>query len=402
MESTSPTESEHLQNLLTVTDAALGRLDLEDLLVELLDRIRSALDADTAAVLLREQNSDDLVARAARGLEDEVRQGVRVPIGVGFAGTIAKHKSPVVLQRVDSTTVANPILWEKGIRKMLGVPLLSGDDLIGVLHVGRLDDRSFSGNDTGLLQVAAERLTAAIHTQRLAVETAAATLLERGLQPGRLPRVPGVQLAARYVTAENRLIGGDWYDAFTGPSGRLWLVVGDVAGHGLSAAVIMGRAKSALRAYTLMCDTPHEVLQRTDRKMQHFEVGAMITVVCAVSSPPYDRWEICSAGHPPPVIARPDQPTEFVPISPQPPLGALPDVERTSHCLELPDGATLVLYTDGLVETRDQPISDGLEKLREAVYADNPAIVCQTVMHYLIGNSAAIDDIAVLAARRTT
>jgi len=402
MDSTSPSESEHLQNLLTVTDTALGRLDLEDLLVELLDRIRSALDADTAAVLLREGNSDDLVARAARGLEDEVRQGVRVPIGVGFAGTIAKHKSPVVLQRVDSTTVANPILWEKGIRKMLGVPLFTGDDVIGVLHVGRLDDRPFSGNHTALLQVAAERLTAAIHTQQLAVETAAAALLERGLQPGRLPRVPGVQLAARYVTAENRLIGGDWYDAFTVPSGRLWLVVGDVAGHGLNAAVVMGRAKSALRAYTLMCDTPHDVLQRTDRKMQHFEVGAMITVVCAVSSPPYDRWQICSAGHPPPVIARPDRPTEFVPISPQPPLGALPDVERTSHALELADGATLVLYTDGLVETRDQPISDGLQKLREAVYADNPAVVCQKVMHNLIGHEAAIDDIAVLAARRTT
>lgn len=398
---TSPTASEHLRNLLTVTDAALGRLDLEDLLVELLDRIRSALDADTAAVLLREGNADELVARAARGLEEEVRQGVRVPIGLGFAGTIALHKSPVVLERVDSTTVANPILWEKGIRKMLGVPLLSGDAVVGVLHVGRFDDRPFTTNDTKLLQVAGERVVAAILARQLAMESAAASLLERGLQPGRLPRVPGIQLAARYVTAENRLIGGDWYDAFTVPSGQLWLIVGDVAGHGLNAAVVMGRVKSAVRAYALQCGTPHEALEYADREVQHFEAGAMITIICAVSSPPHDHFEICSAGHPPPVIANPGRPTEFVHLSPAPPLGALPDVERTSSSVRMEDGTTLVLYTDGLVETHDEPINEGLEKLRAAVRADNPAIVCQTVMHNLIGNHAAIDDIAVLAARRT-
>jgi hypothetical protein len=397
---TSPGASEHLSNLLEVTDSTLGRLDVEDLLEELLDRIRSVLDADTAAVLLREGDSDDLVARVACGLEEEVRQGVHVPIGIGFAGRIAKEKSPVVLDRVDSTTVSNPILWEKGIRKMLGVPLLSGEDVIGVLHVGRLDDRPFTRSDTGLLQVAAERVVAGIQSRRLAVESAAAKLLERGLQPGRLPRVPGVQLAARYVTAEKRLIGGDWYDAFTVPSGQLWLIVGDVAGHGLPAAVIMGRVKSALRAYALRCDTPQEALQQTDRKVQHFEVGAMITIICAVSSPPYDHFEICSAGHPPPVIAAPGRRAEFVQLPSAPPIGALPDVKRSAASVDVSDGATLVLYTDGLVEDRDRPIDEGFQKLRAAVRADDPAIVCRTVMHDLIGNRAGIDDVAVLAVRR--
>ena len=399
---TSPAASEHLSNLLEVTDSTLGRLDVEDLLEELLDRIRSVLDADTAAVLLREGDSDDLVARVACGLEEEVRQGVHVPIGIGFAGRIAKEKSPVALDRVDSTTVSNPILWEKGIRKMLGVPLLSGEDVIGVLHVGRLDDRPFTRSDTALLQVAAERVVAAIQSRQLAVESAAARLLERGLQPGRLPRVPGVQLAARYVTAEKRLIGGDWYDAFTVPSGQLWLIVGDVAGHGLPAAVIMGRVKSALRAYALRCETPQDALQQTDRKVQHFEVGAMITIICAVASPPYDHFEICSAGHPPPVIAVPGRRAEFVHLPSAPPIGALPDVKRTARSVDVPYGATLVLYTDGLVEDRDRPIDEGLRKLRAATNADDPAIVCRTVMHDLIGNRTAIDDVAVLALRRAT
>ena len=184
-------------------------------------------------MLLRNGGSDELVARAACGLEEEVRQGVRVPVGTGFAGSIAKRKCPVVLDRVDPTTVANPILWEMGIQKMLGVPLMSGEDVIGVLHVGRLDDRPFTDTDADVLQVAAERVVGATHARQLAVEIAAARLLERSLQPSRLPRLPGVQLAARYVTGESRLVGGDWYDAFTVPSGQLWLVVGDVAGHGL-------------------------------------------------------------------------------------------------------------------------------------------------------------------------
>jgi phosphoserine phosphatase RsbU/P len=211
-----------------------------------------------------------------------------------------------------------------------------------------------------------------------------------------------MQLAARYVTAENRLIGGDWYDAFAVPSGQMWLIVGDVAGHGLNAAVMMGRVKSALRAYALRCDTPQDALQQTDRKIQHFEVGAMITIVCAVSSPPYDRFEICSAGHPPPVLAVPGRRAEFVQLPADPPIGALPDVNRTARSVDVPEGAALVLYTDGLVENRDRSIDEGLRKLLTAVSADDPAIVCRTVMHNLIGNRPAIDDVAVLALRRAT
>ena len=397
---TSNDESDQLRNLLALTDTALTRLDVEHLLSELLDRIRSVLDADTAAVLLRDGDSDELVARAAWGLEDEVLRGVRVPIGTGFAGSIAKRKSPVVLNRVDSTTVANPGLWEKDIQKMLGVPLLSGDELIGVLQVGRRDDRPFTGNDAELLQVAAERVAGATQARQFAIESAAARLLEHSLQPSRLPRVSGVQLAARYVPAESRLVGGDWYDAFTVPSGQLWLIVGDVAGHGLNAAVVMGRVKSAIRAYALECESPQEVLQRTDRKVLHFEIGTMVTVVCMVSTPPYNRFTICSAGHPPPVLAVPGQDAEFVDILPAPPLGAIPDVARTATSVDVSDGATLLLYTDGLIEDPNQPIDDGLRKLRSAVRTDDPAIVCQGVMRHLIGNRPPTDDIAVLAIRR--
>ena len=392
---------DRLSNLLAITDTSASEMDLEDLLTELLERVRSIIEADTAALLLCEEGSTDLVARAACGLEDEVRQGVTVPIGTGFAGTIAARREPVFLDRVDASTVTNPILWEKGVRVMLGVPLLSNNTLVGVLHVGRLDDRSFTADDAELLQIAADRITAAAQARRLSVESAAARLLERGLQPTRLPTVSGLRLAGRYVPAENRTIGGDWYDAFTLPSGHLWLVAGDVAGHGLNAAVVMGRVKSALRSYALISTEPARVLEMTDRKVQHFEIGTMVTVICAVSSPPYEQFQICSAGHLPPVLAAPHAKSQLLSLPTGPPLGALPDVERRAATIDLPPGGLLLLYTDGLVERRGEPIDDGLERLRAAVPAGSPDTACRVIMQHLVGATSTTDDIALLALQRT-
>lgn len=370
------------------------------MLVKLLDRVRGALVTDTAAVLLRDPGSDQLVARAACGLEEEVRQGVRITFGHGFAGTIAARRQPVRLTRVDATTVANPILWETGIQVMLGVPLLSGGDVIGVLHVGRLRAEPFTDDDVEVLQVAGERVASAIVAMRLALNTAAAGLLERGLQPTRLPALDGVQLAARYVPAEGRAVGGDWYDAFVLPSGELWLVTGDVAGHGLDAAVVMGRVKSAFRAYALLGETPERVMELTDRKILHFEIGTMVTLICATAHAPYDRVRICSAGHPPPVLAAPGKPGHLVTLPVGPPLGVVRSAARTSIEVEWPDDAVLLFYTDGLVERRDADLGERLDRLARVVPNAHPEAVCAAVMHEMIRNDVVRDDVAVLAARR--
>ena len=323
--------ADRLAHLLAVSDVELARLDVDDLLVKLLDRVRAALVTDTAAVLLRDPGSDYLVARAACGLEEEVRQGVRIALGHGFAGAIAARMPPVRLTRVDATTVANPILWQTGIQVMLGVPLLHGTDVIGVLHVGRLSAEPFTDDDVAVLQVAGERVAAAVVARRLALSAAAAGLLERGLQPTRLPALAGLQFAARYVPAEGRAVGGDWYDAFSLPSGDLWLVTGDVAGHGLDAAVVMSRVKSAFRAYALLGEPPERVMELTDRKVLHFEMGTMVTLVCATAQPPYDRVRICSAGHPPPALAAPGEQGRLIDLVVGPPLGVLPRARRAAR-----------------------------------------------------------------------
>jgi hypothetical protein len=389
-----------LHELEAVTDTTLGHLSVADLLVELLRRVRTILDADTAAVLLLDEATQQLVATAAAGLEEEVREGVHVPMGTGFAGRIAKLRRPVTLNRVDETTVANPILWEKGIRAMLGVPLIAGDKVLGVLHVGRLRADPFDQHDEELLEVVAERVAGATQSRQLAVERAAASLLERSLLPDRLPSYAGLDLAARYITPENRMVGGDWYDVFSGDEGCIWVVTGDVAGHGLDAAVIMGRARSALRAFTLLETAPEKVLELTDRKILHFEIGTMVTVVCATSRPPYEEWRVATAGHPPPVIAEPGAAPRLAELPIGPPLGGPPGIRRSSGTVSVAPGGLMLLYTDGLIERRGEPLTTGLERLRTALRPGSPELVCSRVVHELVGSQGPSDDVALLAVRR--
>ncbi len=182
---------DRLRRIESVTDAALAHLNVEDLLVELLERVQGLLEVDTAAVLLLDPSTEHLVATAARGIETEVRQGVRIPVGKGFAGRIAAEKKPVILEQVDHTNVLNPILRERGIRSLLGVPLLHSGSVIGVLHVGTLVPRRFTDDDIRLLQIVADRVAFATESRRAEVERTAARVLQRSLLPTRLPVVPG-------------------------------------------------------------------------------------------------------------------------------------------------------------------------------------------------------------------
>jgi K+-sensing histidine kinase KdpD len=160
-------DPERLRRLQALTDAALAHLDLDELLAALLLRTREMLEVDTCAVLLLDEAVGELVARAAVGIEEEVEQGVRIPLGRGFAGRVAAGREPVILDDVDHADVLNPILREKGIKSLLGVPLLVRGDVIGVLHVGSLTHRTFTGDDVELLGLVGARVALAIERARL-------------------------------------------------------------------------------------------------------------------------------------------------------------------------------------------------------------------------------------------
>src|SRR3954467_15809865 len=151
-----------VENLRRVTEAALAHLELETLLRELLVRVDEILGADTAAILLLDAETNELAARAARGLEEEVERGFRVPVGKGFAGRVAATRAPVVIAELAPGDAVNPLLYEKKIRSLLGVPLIVEGALIGVLHVGSLTPRPFTGEDVTILQVVADRVALAI------------------------------------------------------------------------------------------------------------------------------------------------------------------------------------------------------------------------------------------------
>ena len=373
----------------------------EDVLDEVLERVREILQVDTAVVLLLDDSGRRLVATAARGIEEEVRQSVQVPVGRGFAGRVAAERRPVIIENVDSANVVNPLLVQRGLRSLLGAPLLVGGDLLGVIHVGTVTPRRFTDGEVEFLRLAADRAALAAHSVRMSTERAAVRELQRSLVPAALPMVPGVEMAARY-TPGSAVVGGDWYDVFTLPSGELGVVMGDVAGQGLRAAVIMGRMRSALRAYALEFEDPAMVLDKLDRKMQHFELGVIATVQYAVCDPQL-RWaRIASAGHWPPVLAATGRPAASLDIAQGTLIGVDEEPSRRSTLVEIPPGAVLCLYTDGLIERREVPVETTLSRLYESVEPGPPDMVCAAVMAALIGREVVPDDVALLVLRRTS
>jgi len=384
-----------------VTDVTLSRLDVPDLLDELLTRARALLETDTAVILLLDPHARQLVATAAKGLEAEVRQGVRIPVGAGFAGRVAQTRHPVVVGEVSPATVINPILLEAGVRSLLGVPVFAAGELVGVLHVGTFTPRRFTTDDVHLLELVADRAGVAAHIHSAKAEQQAALSLQRSLLPPQLPSLTGLSMAARYMPGHEFGVGGDWYDVFSLPSGWTGLVIGDVSGHGLASAVVMGRVRSALRAYALVGDDPAQVLTMLDRKVRHFEAGSLTTALYAMIAPDRSVLRLSSAGHLPPVVAMPGHDTVLLDVPVNAPLGIGHAPRRSTIEVGLAPRSLLLCYTDGLVERRDQVIDVGLKDLVNAVHADDPHSVCSTVLSE-VAQDPATDDIAVLAVRRET
>lgn len=394
-----PTE-ERLRWLEVVTDTGLARLSADRLLDELVEKVRELLVVDTAAVLLLDPSRQFLMATLARGIEEEVHQGVRIPLGKGFAGRIAGEQRWVAIARVDHDNVLNPILREKGIVSLLGVPLMAAGTVIGVLHVGTLSERHFNELDAELLQMVADRAALAIQSRMSDAERAAAAVMQRNLLPAKLPEVAGLEFASRYVTGGEGDVGGDWYDVFTLPSGTVCVLVGDSVGHGLAAAQSMSQLRSVLRSNALHAESPAALLTGLDEHVRHFQPGTIATVLCGMIRPNEDTLRLSSAGHPPPILARPFEDAIAVDIRADLPLGVELGHPRHTVEVQLPPGAVLCMYSDGLVERRRVVVDDNIEALRATVVPQPAESVCVDVMRRLVGPDIPEDDVAVLVVRR--
>ena len=392
---------EHLRRVQAVTDAALAHLTVESLLDELLTRIRELLRADTAAVLLLDEEQAELVATAAKGIEEEVEQGVRLPVGGGFAGRIAATGRPVILESVDHTKVLNPILLRKGIRSLLGVPLIVGGRVTGVLHVGTLYPRVFAEEDLELLRLVADRVALAVDARKHEEHRVIADTLQRSLLPDRFPHLQGVEISGHYHPAEGGVVGGDWYDVFVIGLDTLCVVVGDIAGRGVPAAIAMGRLRNAVRAMAFLNGAAHETVSRLNDFVLHFDPGVIATMLIGVIDPD-GTMRYASAGHVPPVLINPAGIAELVEEPAEPPLGTVDSLSYRERVLNLDPGSTLVLYTDGLVERRGRSLEVGLEALRSAAEGDwsNLDMLRERLWAKEgVGAAELSDDVAILSIR---
>jgi PAS domain S-box-containing protein len=269
-----------------------------------------------------------------------------------------------------------------------GVPVYEGGHFSG--YVG-------TATDIHERKTMEERLREVYEREHRVAET-----LQRSLLPERLPAIEGLEVAARYLPAGHEAaIGGDWYDALELKDGRVALVVGDVVGHGLRAAAVMGQLRNAFRAYALVESSPAEVVARINRLLLSGGEEAMATVLLLLLDRETGEVVFTNAGHPPPLVLTPDGP-RFLEGGRSVPVGAADAAVFREGGATLPPGSVLMLYTDGLVERRGSPLGERMEQLaRAAGSAGSEALdqLCDQVLAGVLGPGETADDVAVLAVR---
>jgi serine phosphatase RsbU (regulator of sigma subunit)/anti-sigma regulatory factor (Ser/Thr protein kinase) len=400
-ELSSSVSASRRSHLLSITDSALDYMSLEGMLSELLERIRTALDVDTAAVLLLDEDRKVLVARAARGLEEEVRQGVQVPLARGFAGRVAAEARPIIIEDLDRAEVVNPILRQRGIRSLLGVPVKVEGRVIGVMHIGTLVAREFDEDDVTLLQLAADQAAIGIDRAQISEQRAVTEIMQRTLLPDELPEIPGLRLSAKYLPAgSSARIGGDWYDVLRLSSGRLAFVIGDVVGRGVLAAAAMAEIRIALRAYLLQGQGLSAVISMLNELLISMGRHRSATLSLLQLDLETEELEVLTAGHLPPLMVDPAGQAMLLEQPHGLPVGVIAGQRYRVHRYPFRTGSRLLLYTDGLIERRGEPIDEGFERLKTATRAaaqGGDFSFADRVYRAVLDDRPLEDDVALLA-----
>ncbi|GGV00282.1 hypothetical protein GCM10010495_08850 [Kitasatospora herbaricolor] len=287
-------------------------------------------------------------------------------------------------------------------RSMLVVPLSARGTVLGILKLLRLSDRApFDEGDAATLKELAARAALSLDNARLhRAESRVATTLQRSMIPTRPPRIPGVQIAHRYLPGDPRAeVGGDWFDAIQLPGSRVALVVGDVMGHGLHSAAAMGRFRTAMQTLAALDLPPGQLLRHLDNLAHKLGDDHLATCLYAVYDPINRTCELASAGHVPPVLVHPDGTGELLEIPAGAPIG-VGGVPFVAKKIDVSDGSMLVLCTDGLVEVRGSDIGAGLAALCGNLIdpKQTPEQACDVVLERLHSDDRK-DDVALLVAR---
>ncbi|QJT05777.1 SpoIIE family protein phosphatase [Streptomyces asoensis] len=300
---------------------------------------------------------------------------------------------------------------ELGIHSTMSVPIQARGMTLGVAVLTRFRRPDpFTPDDVLLAEEITARAAVCIdNARRFSRERETALALQRSLLPRTLPRTAAVDAASRYLPAARAGVGGDWFDVIPLSGMRVAMVVGDVIGHGIQASATMGRLRTAVRTLADIDLAPDELLTHLDDLVVRLseeagaegnpgEVGA--SCLYAVYDPVSRRCTLARAGHPPPVVLRPNGPARRVELPAGPALG-VGGLPFESAELELAEGSVLAFYTDGLIESREREVDSGLRLLNEtlAAYSDSLDETCDRILHALLPPGGAADDVALLLAR---
>src|SRR3954454_25389932 len=380
--------AEMVSGMQLLLDATLRHQSLHDILPDLMNRVRDVLQAEAATIFLTNEDSENLVAAASSVGSGGRDQSGTIAFGEGFAGRIAAQRRPELLQDPEPGEFADPGMAEAGLQSLIGAPLQARGRLTGVIQVGSVS-RRLTDEDLGLLRLAADRVALAIdHVQLYEREHRIAETLQRSLLPERLPQLPGLGVAARYrPAAAEAEVGGDWYDVIPIPGGRVGLVMGDVAGKGLGAAAMVGRLRSALRAYALEGHDPATAVEQLNRLVwTELDESQMATLIYVILDPAEGAIRWVNAGHMPPLLVVGDRMPHFLEGGRSVPLGVMPFPNFEENSVEIRPGATVILYTDGLVERAGSHIDDGLAELADVVRAapGGPDQLCDHILSAMV------------------
>ncbi|MCW2819887.1 MAG: hypothetical protein JWR42_2674 [Marmoricola sp.] len=360
------------------------------------ETVAGPLGTDRVGVFLREGDllRSEQESGTRSGDRDPGRPQVRVldVHGDNPVSACARSGLPLVLRSHEHLSELHPSYADRitGIESAVLLPLVVGDRTIGVLGLGWAEVRAIEDLEVEWLSSATEQLALALRqvelleSERAAQQAlranaahaiAVSQTLQRSLLPAGLPEVPDLLVAVRYVPgSQDAEVGGDWYDVIATPDGTVVLVIGDVQGHSINAAAVMGQLRVALNAYLVEGHTPEAAMSRVNRVMETLRTEVIATCCLVSIDPATGRAAVVRAGHTLPLLCRADGRVEEVDGDAGIPLGVLPEWEWASTQLDLRAGDRLLLYTDGLVEVPGEDVGVGVGELVGAVARTAPAM----------------------------
>lgn len=395
--------------LQTVTARLASAVFRDEVVEAVVSEGLGALAADAGAVFVLGEGRRALELLGQVGYPDElVPRHTRVPLdGRGPAAEAMATGELVVVETAEELVERWPDVAEAqrrtGDAATIAAPLLREGRPFGVLYVAFRAPRRVDERQRELVRTLASLLAQALERTRLYEEEHGLALaFQETLLPASLPRAERVELAARYRPGGTGLqVGGDWYDVIDLEGGRVGIVVGDVVGHGLRAALTMGQLRNAVRAYALEEQSPARVLEQLNQFALSIGEDAFGTVVYAVVDQFTGSMRVASAGHPPLVLVPPAREAHLLEGRQSLPVGSLGAAVFAETETTLEPGTTVVAYTDGLVERRTSPLDAGLERIRHAASApaDSADALAELILDDLLGHEQPDDDVALVVFR---